>query len=325
MRIWLVLALLAACKGPAPEWKQRTGPGFTVEAPFDGKLAHQPLPGSAGSMQVYIYVNEPEWSLQVQILELPKTAIPMQVIVEMRDRAAAQGKILQEKDVAMGDVPGKDLTFIASVPDLGQAGIRDRILIQAHTLYQVMFVQRTGTTAHGADGDRFIESFKLTGTPLDVQTAYRDFAGSNAPAVDFKQAGAGSPDADGWYTAHSVAGRFTVRLPGPYNEAHSDLGDDGVLNIVATLKMPERIKLVAGCVDGSKTAKPFEDFASGADSHRELQIQGHRAIEVRRRNTAGLEVEREGGLCVLSVEPYSKTTPLSEPDARKMFDSFKLD
>ena len=326
MRIWVVLALLAACKQPGPEWKQRTGPDYTVEAPYEGKQTHVPVPGNSTDMTVYLYANEPEWSLQVQVVELPKTAIPMQVIVAMRDRAAERGKIVREQDVAMGDAPGKDIWFTAAVPQLGQANVRDRIVMQAHKVYQVMFVERAGTTGHEADGDRFIDSFKLTGAPLDIQTAYHEAVGSNAPPVEVHEV-AGKPDADGWYTAHSVAGRFTVRLPGPFNEAHSDLGDEGVMNMLSTVKMPERVKMSAACIDGSKKAKTLDEAAAmpGVTSHKERDVQGHRAIEITVGNATALDVERNGGICVLSVEPYSKTAPLPLADAEKMFSSLELE
>ncbi len=329
MRIWVGLALtlvFAACKKPVPDWKQRTGPDFTVEAPFAAHETHVPVPGNPTDMTVYLYVNEVDWSLQVQVVEMPKDRIPMDVITAMRDRAAAKGTVTKEADVAMGDAPGKDLWMTTEIPPYGKVEIRERMLMQAHKVYQVMAVHLPGVTVHDKDDDRFIESFKLTGQPLDMQTAYHDAVGSDAPPLDIRKVGAGTPDPDGWYTAHSAAGRFTVRLPGPYNEVHTDVGAEGVVNAVSAVRMPERIKLSATCVDGGKPAK-LDDFAKmdGVTAHRERDVHGHRAIEVTAGNAMSMMVERQGGACVLTVEPYSKTAPVPEADAHTMFDSFTLD
>lgn len=43
------------------------------------------------------------------------------------------------------------------------------------------------------------------------------------------RAGAGNPDPDGWYTAESTQGLFTVRLPGPFQDMTVTSRDEGVL------------------------------------------------------------------------------------------------
>lgn len=325
MRIWVVLLAVTACKQTPPDWKLRTGPDFAIEGPYPAQMIHTPMPGAVNdTMTIYQYASTDEYALQVQVAEMPKTAVPLNVITAMRDSVAKKGTITKEGDVAMGEGGGKDLQFLMDLPGLGKAKVRDRIVMQRHQVYQVMFAERLGVSGHEADGDRFVDSFKLTGQPLDMKTAVADYAGSNAPPIEIEQAGSGTPESDGWYTAHSAAGRFTVRLPGPITEAKSDLGDEGMLYMVSTVQLPERIKLSVACVDGSKKGTSFDEIAAEPGATRR-DVHGHRAVETVQGNAIGMFVERSTGLCALSVDPVSATTPRPDADAHKMFDSFTLE
>lgn len=158
-----VVGLSVGCKDKAkPEdWKERTGPGFSVSAPYPHELVNSPKE-SPVKMVIYQYVNKVTEAWQVQIAEMPLDREPAQVLSNMRAHVHSTGTVKEEKDVEMGDTTGVDFRYIADMPPMGKMYIRNRIVMKDHKVYQVMIVHRPEDTARDAPADRFVDSFKLT-------------------------------------------------------------------------------------------------------------------------------------------------------------------
>jgi hypothetical protein len=160
MRKLAVAVVLIACSKHADDWKVRKGPGFSVEAPREGKLVHGEAVGFPG-VEAYDFGPTPSTNvtMQVDTIEL-KGVAPGDAIRRARDEVATGAAISTEDSVAMGDIPGKDLRLTANVPKAGPLDIRVRFVVHGTDLYKVVFAQREGHDEWAA-GNRFVDSFKL--------------------------------------------------------------------------------------------------------------------------------------------------------------------
>lgn len=153
---------IGACdkKTPPKDWKERSGPGFTVSAPFPSEILPSPA-DSPVKMTIYSYLNKMTEAWQVQIADMPAELPPEQILANMTEHIHGQGELKGEQDVQMGD-GAKDFRYIADMPALGKMYVRVRIVIKNHKAYQVMILHPPQDTARDADADRFVDSFKLT-------------------------------------------------------------------------------------------------------------------------------------------------------------------
>lgn len=320
--IVVCMVTVACSKAKKPEeWKERTGPGFTVMAPSDAR--HMTKPIAAGvEMQVYEYRDGISASLQVDVAEAPDDRSPTWMVVTVRDNFAAKAKVTREDDVPMGDTPGKDLVGTSELAPYGKVRMRTRIVVQGRKLYQLMTIHPVGKPELDADADRFVESFKLTEPSQDPLARLE----ATTPGMKVKR-GVGSADETGWYAARSVNGKFSVQAPNVLNEVETDI-DLGKMYMVATQTLPERIKFTAVCVVSDKPQGRDEFIAKlgAVDARRDRELQGRPAIEVESEgNRSALAVFDNHRLCMLTVEPVSKTTPRPTADVRRFFDSFALE
>jgi hypothetical protein len=161
--IALVGFFLVGCeKKAAPEdWKERSGPGFIVTAPYPGEIIAAPK-DTPVKMTIHQYVNKVTEAWQVQIADMPLERSPEDVIASMRQHVMSTGTVKSETDVAMGDTTGKDFRYITDMPPMGKMYVRNRIVMKNHKVYQVMVVHRPEDTSRDAACDRFVDSFKLT-------------------------------------------------------------------------------------------------------------------------------------------------------------------
>lgn len=154
---------IGACdknKTPPKDWKERSGPGFTVMAPFPSEMLPSPADAPV-KMTIYSYVNKVTEAWQVQIASMPAELPAEQILANMTAHIHGQGELKSEQDVKMGDA-AKDFRYISDVPTLGKMYVRIRIVIRDHKAYQVMVLHRPEDTDRDADADRFVDSFKLT-------------------------------------------------------------------------------------------------------------------------------------------------------------------
>ena len=158
-----VAALGLGCgeKAKPEDWKERTGPGFSVMAPYPHEMVPSPKEAPV-KMTIYQYVNKVTEAWQVQVAEMPLDRPPEQVIANMRDHVRNTGTVESEKKVEMGDTPGVDFRYVTDMPPMGRMYVRNRIVMKNHKVYQVMVVHRPEDKDRDAAADRFVDSFKLT-------------------------------------------------------------------------------------------------------------------------------------------------------------------
>lgn len=159
----LGLLWIGACdktKALPKDWKERTGPGFTVMAPYKSELMPSP-PDSPVKMTIYMYLNRVTEAWQVQIADMPAELPPEQILANMTAHIHGEGQVKSEQDVTMGD-GAKDFRYISDMPQFGKMYVRVRIVIKNHKAYQVMVLHLPQDTDRDADADRFVDSFKLT-------------------------------------------------------------------------------------------------------------------------------------------------------------------
>jgi hypothetical protein len=159
MRKVAVVVLLVACSKHPLEWKVQKGPGFSVDAPALTRMVHGEDVGMPG-ITAFHFGPDVDFGMQVDLVQLTPTQDPATMIGIMRDKAATGASISTEETVNMGDVAGKDLRVFADVPKAGKVQIRMRLVAHDHTIYKVIFMEKQGLS-HAADGDRFVDSFKL--------------------------------------------------------------------------------------------------------------------------------------------------------------------
>ena len=155
----------------------------------------------------------------------------------------------------------------------------------------------------------------------------------HTPHMTTNRTAAGTPDATGWYPAHSDGGKFGVLLPGPYNdltatEPNDRTGAPLTVQIVGT-QFVTGVKYMAACAwGGTDSGELLDTYGENmpVTSRRELTVDGHRAVELKL-GTVGLKraIGYDDHVCTLTVESQGNKVPISEPDALKMFDSFKPD
>jgi hypothetical protein len=144
---------------------------------------------------------------------------------------------------------------------------------------------------------------------------------------------AGTPDATGWYAAHSTFGKFTVLLPAPFNDftvrgTSDKTGTLTTAHAVGT-QLANGVKLAATCIWGGQAPTDSLDTLSkldGMTANRELVVDNHPTIEVEAGTTAVMQaIAYTDHVCLLSVEAQHPPATVPVTDARKMFASFRRD
>jgi hypothetical protein len=162
MRIWLALVVLAACNKPAPpDWKLRTGEGFAVEAPYPPQV--MTVPGPDGNLNRAYVFSPPgkEWNIEVLVTDLPAGRDPGQMLQQMHDQLTAKGSAYDERNLAVGVAPAFETRLVTELPDFGKSDMHERVVVYENRVFQVIYAERFGSKLHRADGDRFLETFKV--------------------------------------------------------------------------------------------------------------------------------------------------------------------
>jgi hypothetical protein len=175
----------------------------------------------------------------------------------------------------------------------------------------------------------------LSAVVADSGAAARTGGGDGgSPKLTMNRTQAGTPDADGWYPAHSEGGRFGVRMPAPFNDFRvDDVNEKGapiVLDVIGTQRT-DGVKFSVSCMRGGdrtpdQALRAFEANLSGAKVT-PLTVDGLSAVDVRSTDPAGVTraVELPDAFCLLIVDPQGPTKTVPEADAEKMFESFAPD
>lgn len=159
MRIALVLLALTACKQPAPEWKQRTGEGFSVEAPYPART--DAVPAADGTMtRAFVFSPGKDWNLEVLVSDLPASRTPAEMLAQLHAQLKTKGAVYEDRDLPAGIAPAFETRLHTELPGLGKADVHERVVVYGTRVFQVICAERDGEKRHRADGDRFIESFK---------------------------------------------------------------------------------------------------------------------------------------------------------------------
>jgi hypothetical protein len=158
MRIWLLL-VLAACKPPAPDWKQRTYEEFSVEAPYPAKT--DAVPGADGAMtRAYVFSPGKDWNIEVLVSDLPANREPAQMLSQLHAQLKTKGTVYEDRDLPVGVAPAFEARLHADLPGFGKADVHERVVVYGTHVFQVIHTEHDGEKTHRADGDRFLESFK---------------------------------------------------------------------------------------------------------------------------------------------------------------------
>jgi hypothetical protein len=152
---------------------------------------------------------------------------------------------------------------------------------------------------------------------------------------------AGSPDPDGWYSATSTNGRFSVRLPIPFNDfsVPADKGSPNIIHAIGS-KSKEGVKFGATRVPIIKPRKSCDDFLQQFPrdfenkkvliSKRRFQVDGREALDCAVKKDTSQALFRvvclKDGAMVMSVEfPLGLAAATVEPLARKFFESVRIE
>ena len=143
----------------------------------------------------------------------------------------------------------------------------------------------------------------------------------------------GTPDAKGWYLAHSEAGRFSVLMPAPFNDFSIDsLSQKGATITTDAIgtQRTDGVKFSAICNRGGDVA-PSEALKTVPEKmgvHADhLTFKGHEAVEMRSADPPGLMrvIAVRNQLCILIVDPQGPSKIVPDAEAKIMFESFTPD
>lgn len=159
--------------------------------------------------------------------------------------------------------------------------------------------------------------------------------GSNGSNTGLKmnRTRAGTPDVNGWYPAHSDAGRFSVLMPAPFNDfsldSVSEKGAPIVSDVIGTQKT-DGVKFSVVCNRGgdlppSDALRTIPDKMGVQAVH--LSFKGHDAVEMHSLDPVGVmrAVALKNQLCLLIVDPQGPTKIVPDNEAKIMFESFTPD
>ena len=171
------------------------------------------------------------------------------------------------------------------------------------------------------------------------------FAASNCkaktsipPAMQMHRVQAGIPDQSGWITAESTYGRFSVRVPTPFNDFTVEDTDASSLTRkteVVGCKSTEGVKFSASKVfykSSGTAAKQFDKLRSGgglpAATVVASRLNGHDSLDISFGDSSTWAIQRVvligEELYLLIVECPVKQQTLAKSFVPTFFDSFKV-
>jgi hypothetical protein len=167
----IFVALLCAC---ATKWETVSEGGFTAQMPGTPKRQTQSVPAGGDNIDVtMLSVEKGDEAFIVGYNDIPAAvatladANPEQLLNNARDGAVQDihGKVTSEHAITIDGHPGKEFTGDGTSPDdAKQEGtFTARVYWVNPRLYQVLYVRPKSTSAPSDNGQKFLDSFKLSG------------------------------------------------------------------------------------------------------------------------------------------------------------------
>jgi hypothetical protein len=145
---------------PPSGWAQRTGPGFTVNAPGDATKSHADATDRDPAADIYTFHRTKEERYEVRVITA--TGSLSRAIATLRDRVSFSSIQIRSEAYlpeGIGDARGVDIHYVVS-EDFESQFARSRFIATAGTVYHVraLFPRQRED-----DAAKFIESFALRG------------------------------------------------------------------------------------------------------------------------------------------------------------------
>jgi hypothetical protein len=158
----------AEAKPDAAAWTERKGNGFSVLAPQDPKVTTKTTNATGTPLPTTMYthyVPDGPGAVQVMFTELePRTKVDSKRMFDaMRDSMVTQfsGKVTKHADIAMNKAKGREYWLDGEHPQMGKLRVHVKFLLDANRLYLVQSLYAADAADFGAQGDKFVDSFKL--------------------------------------------------------------------------------------------------------------------------------------------------------------------
>ena len=161
------LAATTSASANSLQFKLFTEGNFSVLMPGTPKLEQQQVNGSGKSVTLYQYkvdLTDANTSYDVSYAVYPSDVKldATAVLNGARDGQAGQGKLISDKDIKLGTVPGKEIELTRN-----GSYYKGRIFFTGTTIYQLIAGYDEGKQ-NDADIKTFLESFKITEAPAQA-------------------------------------------------------------------------------------------------------------------------------------------------------------
>ncbi|MBA3503151.1 MAG: hypothetical protein M4D80_30195 [Myxococcota bacterium] len=150
------------------EWTERKGDGFSVLAPQDPKVSTKNTTATGTPLPTTMYthyVPDGPGAVQVMFTELePAVKVDSKKMFDaMRDSMLTQfsGKVTKQADITMGKAKGREYWLDGEHPQMGKLHVHVKFLLDAKRLYLVQSLYAADAADFSAQGDKFVDSFKL--------------------------------------------------------------------------------------------------------------------------------------------------------------------
>ena len=153
---------------PMAGWTERKGDGFSVLAPQEPKVSTKETTATGKPLPTTMYthyVPDGPGAVQVMYTDLdPKAKLDKKKMFDaMRDSMLKQfnGKVAKHEEVTVGDAKGHEYWLEGEHPRMGKMGVHVKFLLHDRRLYLVQSLHAADAKDFAAQGDKFVESFKL--------------------------------------------------------------------------------------------------------------------------------------------------------------------
>ena len=173
----LVVLIFCACSTMQTKWETLSEGGMTVQMPGTPQKQTQSVDTPVGPVTFNTYTaqngNEAFIVGYNDFPDSPATrnANPEDLLNRARDGALqnVSGKVTSEKPLTMNGHPGKEFSGDGISPEADSSGKHQEATFTARVfwvpprLYQVLYVRPKTASAPSENGQKFLESFQLTG------------------------------------------------------------------------------------------------------------------------------------------------------------------
>ena len=151
------------------KWETLDEGGMTVQMPGKPEKQTQTTNTPVGPVNINMLTTQSgDEAFIVGYSEFPdapatRSADPEMLLNRARDGAVqnVNGKVTSEKAITMSGHPGKEFTGDSTSPQ--EATFTARVYWVAPRLYQVLYIRPKTTAAPSENGQKFLDSFQLTG------------------------------------------------------------------------------------------------------------------------------------------------------------------